>query len=132
MMHIEEILHCPHVRFHIILRSITFPMIARDQLLIFVNTDDAPREEQQTAAGESSVVNLCLTFPMLKLSCSDSMEPDNGLSQTKKISTHGSRNSRREQWRASKGLNPRPKSRGMNRQGGAAAKQRAGRPHRRR
>lgn len=50
----------------------------------------------------------------------------------KKISTHGPRNSRREQWRLSKGMTPRPKSRGMNRQGGVAAKQRAGRAHRRR
>ena len=50
----------------------------------------------------------------------------------KRISTHGPRNSRREQWRASKGLPARPKSRGMNRQGGVAAKRKSGRSHRRR
>ena len=51
---------------------------------------------------------------------------------TKKISTHGPRGSRREEWRKSKGLSARPKSRGMNRQGGIAAKSKPGRPHRRR
>ncbi|KAL7282143.1 hypothetical protein ACG7TL_003612 [Trametes sanguinea] len=53
-------------------------------------------------------------------------------SSTKRISTHGPRNSRREQWRASKGLPPRPKAKGMNRQGGVAARRKAGRSHRRR
>lgn len=50
----------------------------------------------------------------------------------KKISTHGPRGSRREQWRASKGMEPRPKSRGMNRQGTAASRYKSGRSHRRR
>ncbi|KAI5120910.1 hypothetical protein M0805_002890 [Coniferiporia weirii] len=49
-----------------------------------------------------------------------------------RISTHGPRGSRHEEWRTAKGLAPRPKSRGMNRQGGIAAKQRSGRPKRRR
>ncbi|KAH9978054.1 hypothetical protein BGW80DRAFT_1249660 [Lactifluus volemus] len=51
---------------------------------------------------------------------------------TGKISTHGPRGSRREQWRASKGMSPRPKSRGMNRQGTATARYKSGRSHRRR
>ncbi|TFK56074.1 hypothetical protein OE88DRAFT_1652665 [Heliocybe sulcata] len=53
-------------------------------------------------------------------------------SQSQKISTHGPRNSRREQWRLSKGLPARPQAKGMNRQGGVAARRKAGRSHRRR
>jgi len=49
-----------------------------------------------------------------------------------RISTHGPRNSRREEWRKSKGLPPVPKSRGMNRQGMPAAKRKPGRASRRR
>ena len=49
-----------------------------------------------------------------------------------KISTHGPRGSRREQWRTSKGLDPIPKRRGMNRQGGIAARRKSGRSSRRR
>ncbi|KAI0285037.1 hypothetical protein BGY98DRAFT_1087334 [Russula aff. rugulosa BPL654] len=51
---------------------------------------------------------------------------------TGKISTHGPRGSRRERWRASKGMTPRPKSRGMNGQGTIAARRKPGRAHRRR
>ncbi|OJT13562.1 hypothetical protein TRAPUB_9916 [Trametes pubescens] len=54
-------------------------------------------------------------------------------SSTARISTHGPRNSRRESWRASKGLVGRPKvSSTMNRQGVPAARRKAGRSHRRR
>ncbi|KAI0637841.1 hypothetical protein C8Q77DRAFT_1088104 [Trametes polyzona] len=68
----------------------------------------------------------------------DAMDLDSGSgaasssTSTQRISTHGPRNSRREQWRASKGLPPRPKAKGMNRQGGVAARRKAGRSHRRR
>ncbi|KAG6335305.1 hypothetical protein ID866_3789 [Astraeus odoratus] len=48
------------------------------------------------------------------------------------ISTHGPRGSRREEWRKSKGMDAIPKRKGMNRQGGLAARRRAGRPSRRR
>ncbi|KAG8218404.1 hypothetical protein J3R82DRAFT_4029, partial [Butyriboletus roseoflavus] len=48
------------------------------------------------------------------------------------VSTHGSRGSRREEWRKSKGMDPIPKRRGMNQQGGLAARRKAGRPSRRR
>lgn len=58
----------------------------------------------------------------------ESMEVD----PPKRISTHGPRGSRREEWRLSKGLNARPTSRGMNRQGGIAAARNSGRPKRRR
>ncbi|KAI0771898.1 hypothetical protein BD413DRAFT_546911 [Trametes elegans] len=51
---------------------------------------------------------------------------------TKRISTHGPRNSRREQWRLSKGLPAWPKPKGMNRQGLVAARRKSGRSHRRR
>ncbi|KAF8271785.1 hypothetical protein EI94DRAFT_1720016 [Lactarius quietus] len=49
-----------------------------------------------------------------------------------KVSTHGPRASRREQWRVSKGMTPQAKSKGLNRQGSAAARYKSGRPHRRR
>ncbi|KAN0139995.1 hypothetical protein V8E53_001891 [Lactarius tabidus] len=49
-----------------------------------------------------------------------------------KVSTHGPRGSRREQWRVSKGMAPRAKSRGVNRQGLTAARYKSGRPQRRR
>ncbi|KAL5488127.1 hypothetical protein ACEPAI_6235 [Sanghuangporus weigelae] len=65
----------------------------------------------------------------------DSMQLDNSSlapKPEKKVSTHGMRMSRRAEWRMSKGLPPRPKSRGMNRQGGIRAKSRAGRAQRRR
>ncbi|KAI0751395.1 hypothetical protein C8Q80DRAFT_1157145 [Daedaleopsis nitida] len=53
-------------------------------------------------------------------------------SSSKRVSTHGPRNSRREQWRLSKGLSARAKSKGMNRQGEVAARRKSGRSHRRR
>jgi len=67
----------------------------------------------------------------------DAMELDSGAAGTskdssKRISTHGPRGSRREEWRLSKGMVPRPPSKGMNRQGGIAGRRKAGRPGRRR
>jgi len=50
----------------------------------------------------------------------------------KKLSTHGPRGSRREEWRKSKGLPALSSQRSMNRQGGLAARRRAGRSKRRR
>ena len=49
-----------------------------------------------------------------------------------RISTHGPRRSRREEWRTSKGMTPRPSKTAMNRQGGVAARRKAGRSKRRR
>ncbi|TRM68377.1 hypothetical protein BD626DRAFT_481526 [Schizophyllum amplum] len=51
---------------------------------------------------------------------------------TKRVSTHGPRGSRREEWRLSKGMTARPQSKGLNRQGGIAARNKPGRPKRRR
>ena len=52
--------------------------------------------------------------------------------KSERVSTHGSRGSRRDEWRTSKGLDPRPKPTGMNRQGGIAARRKSGRSKRRR
>ncbi|KDQ29124.1 hypothetical protein PLEOSDRAFT_1075936 [Pleurotus ostreatus PC15] len=49
-----------------------------------------------------------------------------------RISTHGPRGSRREEWRKSKGMEPRPKRHGTNRQGVPVATRKAGRSQRRR
>ncbi|KAG2118958.1 uncharacterized protein F5147DRAFT_193479 [Suillus discolor] len=66
----------------------------------------------------------------------DTMElDDSAKSSTTKpshVSTHGARNSRREEWRKSKGMTPVPKVTRMNRQGLPAARRRSGRPSRRR
>ncbi|EIW82245.1 hypothetical protein CONPUDRAFT_103177 [Coniophora puteana RWD-64-598 SS2] len=63
----------------------------------------------------------------------EGMDVDGGAqSQKTKISTHGPRNSRNEEWRISKNMAPRGKSRGMNRQGSVAARRKAGRASRRR
>ena len=53
-------------------------------------------------------------------------------SQLPPQSTHGPRGSRREEWRKSKGMPIRPAVKGMNRQGGVAARRKAGRTKRRR
>jgi len=67
----------------------------------------------------------------------DAMELDSGAAASStgtapRISTHGPRGSRREEWRASKGLTPRAPVKGMNKQGGIAARRKAGRSKRRR
>ena len=50
----------------------------------------------------------------------------------RKISTSAPRDTRREQWRLSKGMTARPKGKGLNRQGKATGRSKAGRPKRRR
>ncbi|KAJ7667809.1 hypothetical protein DFH06DRAFT_229843 [Mycena polygramma] len=63
----------------------------------------------------------------------DTMQVDaEGSKKSEKISTHGPRGSRREEWRTSKGLTAKPTPSGMNRQGGVAARRKAGRSKRRR
>ncbi len=52
--------------------------------------------------------------------------------QPKKISTSAPRDTRREQWRLAKGMAARPKGKGLNKQGTAGARTKAGRPKRRR
>ena len=61
----------------------------------------------------------------------DTMDVDEASKPTK-INTHGPRDSRREQWRLSKGMSARPTRKGMNRQGTVSARRNAGRPKRRR
>jgi len=72
--------------------------------------------------------------PVAETPCpADEMDPDGAsLKPSQRISTHGLRGSRNEQWRISKGMTPRSKSRGMNRQGGISARRKAGRSSRRR
>jgi len=53
-------------------------------------------------------------------------------SQGPRQSTHGPRGSRREEWRKAKGMAIRPAVKGLNRQGGVAARRKAGRAKRRR
>ncbi|KAF7301439.1 hypothetical protein MIND_00709200 [Mycena indigotica] len=82
-------------------------------------------------ADDQTLVNgsfsLFFVIRVLIESNSDTMQID-----SKRVSTHGPRGSRREEWRLSKGLPARPTSKGMNRQGGIAAKRKAGRSKRRR
>ncbi|OCH94260.1 hypothetical protein OBBRIDRAFT_723036 [Obba rivulosa] len=85
---------------------------------------DVPIEEESGPTAEGADADI-----------EDAMDLDNGSSpstSTQKISTHGPRGSRREQWRLSKGLPVRSKSTSINRQGIVAAKRKAGRSHRRR
>lgn len=72
-----------------------------------------------------------VTFPPsshIYLNFSESMVID----ATKKVSTHGPRGSRHEEWRKSKGLNPRPSVNSTNRQGVPSGRRKAGRSKRRR
>jgi len=80
---------------------------------------DIPEEEQMAVD------------PQPTASGSDTMDIDK-TSKSTKINTHGPRNSRREQWRVSKGMSARPARRGMNHKGGLSARRNAGRPKRRR
>ncbi|WOO82679.1 uncharacterized protein LOC62_04G006162 [Vanrija pseudolonga] len=52
--------------------------------------------------------------------------------ETKKISTSAPRESRREQWRESKGMAPRPKLKGQNKLGRPISRHKAGKTKRRR
>ncbi|KAG1780228.1 hypothetical protein EV702DRAFT_1081503 [Suillus placidus] len=89
--------------------------------------DDGDEELAEPAEGDA--VQDDSTAP-------DAMELDDSAnsSTTKpsRVSTHGPRNSRREEWRKSKGMTPVPKSTRMNRQGLPAARRKSGRPSRRR
>jgi len=62
----------------------------------------------------------------------DIMDLDNKTPSSSKVSTHGPRNSRREQWRASKGLVPRKTTTKINKQGVVVSTKKAGRSQRRR
>ncbi|KAF9485379.1 hypothetical protein BDN70DRAFT_637329 [Pholiota conissans] len=81
-----------------------------------------------------------LTYSLFTAQCPEGSQMDHLEAMTidvppiaaTKVSTHGPRGSRREQWRESKGMPPRATSNGMNRQGTVAAKRKAGRSKRRR
>jgi len=100
---------------------------------------DGDVEVREGAEEDDEDAELAKSADSPTIPSADTMELDSGSAPStataqaaKKISTHGPRGSRREEWRASKGLNPRPKVKDMNRQGGIAAKRRPGRAHRRR
>lgn len=84
---------------------------------------------------EFQLLSLVYASSFMDLSSLEGMSldaPDQLHAKPGLVSTHGPRGSRREEWRKSKGMDPVPKRRGMNRQGGLAARRKAGRPSRRR
>jgi len=93
------------------------PKPVRDEIL----EDVGNAEEDEETAGDSQP----------KTNGSDTMDVDK-TSKSTKINTHGPRNSRREEWRVSKGMSARPARKGVNRQGDISARRNAGRPKRRR
>ncbi|KAG5339212.1 hypothetical protein C0989_005193 [Termitomyces sp. Mn162] len=86
---------------------------------------DVPVQEQKE--GED-----CVPDEEINVLC----EPTDAMSVAteprKSISTHGPRGSRREEWRLSKGLDPKPRRDGMNRKGDLSGRRKAGRAKRRR
>lgn len=73
------------------------------------------------------------SFSFLPSIFSDAMDLDQAATEkSQHISTHGPRGSRREEWRVANGMSARPTPSGMNRQGGVAARRKAGRSKRRR
>ncbi|KAF7355145.1 hypothetical protein MSAN_01430200 [Mycena sanguinolenta] len=101
------------------------------KLSAVVSRDKPPQDDEETmeeGEGEELRAEGADQDPT-----ADSMQVDGeGAKKTERISTHGPRGSRREEWRKSKGLTPKPTSQGMNRQGGVAARRKAGRSKRRR
>jgi len=94
------------------------PKPVHDEVLEDVENAEGDEEVQDEIPGDSQPK-------------ADTMDVDR-TSKSTKINTHGPRNSRREQWRASKGMSARPERSGMNRQGSVSARRHAGRPKRRR
>jgi hypothetical protein len=91
-------------------------------VVITNQTEDVNSELEPTATNPSEVAEVAI----------EGTEEASTTSENTKISTHGPRGSRREQWRLSKGMNARPARNGQNRQGGVAAGRKAGRAKRRR
>ncbi|KAH9951798.1 hypothetical protein B0H21DRAFT_717619 [Amylocystis lapponica] len=95
-----------------------------------------PDEDVMVAEGDAGAETHIRDDGTAAEDAGDAMDLDAGAAGTsdltKRISTHGPRGSRREEWRAAKGLTPRAPSKGMNRQGGIAARRKAGRSLRRR
>ncbi|KAJ7368099.1 hypothetical protein DFH08DRAFT_830315 [Mycena albidolilacea] len=92
-----------------------------------VASRDIPQDEEEGAMEGDDELRAEEANP----DAAESMQVD-GEGSSKKISTHGPRGSRREEWRTSKGLTAKPTPTGMNRQGGVAARRKAGRSKRRR
>ncbi|KNZ74419.1 hypothetical protein J132_06931 [Termitomyces sp. J132] len=93
---------------------------------------DVPVQEQKE--GEDCVPGWPEFFLTLSIypyfMSADAMSVDT--EPRKSISTHGPRGSRREEWRLSKGLDPKPRRDGMNRKGDLSGRRKAGRAKRRR
>ncbi|KAJ3723214.1 hypothetical protein F5878DRAFT_623853 [Lentinula raphanica] len=88
--------------------------------------DDSAGAGDEPVSGPSDISNVVEDSMQL-----DDVPKTESFSSTR-ISTHGPRGSRREEWRLSKGLSAQPSRKGMNRQGGIAARRKAGRSKRRR
>jgi len=99
------------------------PKPVRDENLEDVENPGGNGEVQEVVAGADD--------SQPKASGSDAMDIDK-TSKSTKVDTHGPRNSRREQWRVSKGMCSQPGRKGTNRQGSLSARRHAGRPKRRR
>ncbi|KAF9782284.1 hypothetical protein BJ322DRAFT_1111155 [Thelephora terrestris] len=99
------------------------PKPVQDEILEDVENAERDEEAQEEVMAED-------TQPKVR-NGSDTMDVDK-TSKTTKINTHGPRNSRREQWRLSKGMSAKPARKGVNRQGTVTARRNAGRPKRRR
>lgn len=111
----------PAIRLHDLVADISSPIEAEDV---------SPDQPTTTTTTTESLPGMHIPFPPFNYSLgadTTTMQVDE-----KKVSTHGPRNSRREEWRLSKGLTAFPTSKGMNRQGGLAAKRKPGRSQRRR
>ncbi|KAJ7638630.1 hypothetical protein FB45DRAFT_903403, partial [Roridomyces roridus] len=91
-----------------------------------VASRSAPRPEKDEEEMDADAQDKDLPVETLdeSLPGADSMQVD--ADSSKKISTHGPRNSRRDEWRNSKGLVARPSKTEMNRQGGVAGTQKGG------
>jgi len=113
-------LHRLHAKIDAIVAA---PKPVRDEIL-----EDAELAERDEEAQEEDLPDN--TEPKAR-SGADAMDVDK-TSKSTKTNTHGPRNSRREQWRLSKGMSARPARKGVNRQGTVPARRNAGRPKRRR
>ncbi|PCH41402.1 hypothetical protein WOLCODRAFT_137372 [Wolfiporia cocos MD-104 SS10] len=102
--------------------------------------DESPEEEAGVAERDQSVFSTdAQNAAENTAEGADAMKVDSGAAgpststdSSKRVPTHGRRHSRNQDWRLSKGMPARPGSKGMNRQGGIAARRKAGRAHRRR
>ena len=123
------------------------PLLRMDQHIvnhidIAAQDEDADAEEAVSPSTEEgpilrlslfkSLTRLCLILVLFLQLYVTGVDGKVSEKTTGKVSTHGPRGSRRERWRASKGMTPRPRLRGMSRQGTAASRYKPGRSHRRR